>query len=1113
MEDDDRESLENKTQSKSQEAEIVDFMQTAWKLPMPDLIISVTGGATAFKIRSSILLKLFQQDMVSAAVNTNAWIFTGGTYSGVMKEVGHALNVCCYQGRKLASTIPCIGIVNWYATTDHRQLENTTHEKSNTNSPDMTESINKQTRRHERLYRTRKPENNEKPPTYPLDHNHTHYLMLDDGFEEKGDRSQRSDYSDLDLFEVILKIRAKIEEESRTVKNKQSNDLIPIVQIVVNGGPSTVLTVCEAVKQKTPVLGTDRAADMIASEYEYLYGSDEERSRDKYKEAEKQKKFEEYEKKVEAELDPGESILKSKNRPDFIKMMTTIDGYFLLNTFTLSDESRKGKLEDAIMEAQRNAASLAAMKPEQMSKSQLMLSMTWGKYDEVTNNKFISDTAVKWSDIDLDDLLREALYRKSVNYIEMVTEYGASFDRLRRFLDVDNLYNELVDSSCQAQLPPIRESGQPTELRSEIELISSDENECFIFNLNNTKKNQGRKHYFKEYFDKKITDNYLLNNQEVHHSAQSHKYGVIDGRRTHESSLNGMVVFSDNGSVRKSGQVTELSIHFCKSDPKSWTKGPHKIFLYIIAKQESHEFVIIHRYALPEIKIEDFIKDEAKPERSTNKNSYIFTIKMHEPTLYLTKDQFLGIGFSSDTPKAYLVKGNTSYYIDLNTANAILETGAAHSFIRQAKYCPTFTFTITTTSSFVRDLLFWSLFADNSRLATCLCSHSEDSIVAALLASMIYETAAELAYEENKENEYRQKATKFDDHAAQIIEQCYRTDRKFALGLLETKSTVYFDYTPLQLAKKNHSRSFLATKCVQNYLDKLWYGDINYEELRYSMAWIRFLIILLCTFPMVIPLIACCNTKFSNALGLTKEENYVVLVDYFPLNNNGGRRSGDMDIYIPITEILVHMFMWSVFIEEVIEFVTFWWESSRMSSVGDIFIYFYFDKWNVLDLFAFAFYLVGFVTRFFPNEPAFDASKICMCILLLLWYIRTLHFFIASEKLGFRLLMIFYTLKDLSFFVFFILVFLIGYSVTSYALITTEQQVFWNQTLGNTSSTTYTLFQGGSGIWNWTILRNIIDWGMWKIYGQVDLLGYSEADGTTLNGMLHYLILLCWTSS
>ena len=87
----------------------------------------------------------------------------------------------------------------------------------------MTEFIKKQIRRHERLYRTRKPENNENPPTYPLDHNHTHYLMLDDGFGGKDDRSQRPDYSDLSRVEVILKIRAKIEEESRTVKNKKSS--------------------------------------------------------------------------------------------------------------------------------------------------------------------------------------------------------------------------------------------------------------------------------------------------------------------------------------------------------------------------------------------------------------------------------------------------------------------------------------------------------------------------------------------------------------------------------------------------------------------------------------------------------------------------------------------------------------------------------------------------------------------------------------------------------------------------------------------------------------------------------------------------------------------------
>ena len=34
-----------------------------------------------------------------------------------MEEVGNALDKCRYQGAKTASKIPCIGIVNWYATT------------------------------------------------------------------------------------------------------------------------------------------------------------------------------------------------------------------------------------------------------------------------------------------------------------------------------------------------------------------------------------------------------------------------------------------------------------------------------------------------------------------------------------------------------------------------------------------------------------------------------------------------------------------------------------------------------------------------------------------------------------------------------------------------------------------------------------------------------------------------------------------------------------------------------------------------------------------------------------------------------------------------------------
>ena len=89
---------------------------------------------------------------------------------------------------------------------------------------------------------------------------------------------------------------------------------------------------------------------------------------------------------------------------------------------------------------------------------------------------------------------------------------------------------------------------------------------------------------------------------------------------------------------------------------------------------------------------------------------------------------------------------------------------------------------------------------------------------------------------------------------------------------------------------------------------------------------------------------------------------------------------------------------------------------------------------------------------------------------------------------------------DLQFFISFILIFLIGYSVTSYALITTKQQVLWDETTSQYPSTTYDLAHNGQGLWNWTIVRNVIDWGMWKVYGQVSLLANSQVDGVVLNG-------------
>jgi len=54
-------------------------------------------------------------------VRQDAWVFTCGTYSGVMKEVGDIFEKWTYKSDKAHARVPVIGIGSWYYTTDNRR--------------------------------------------------------------------------------------------------------------------------------------------------------------------------------------------------------------------------------------------------------------------------------------------------------------------------------------------------------------------------------------------------------------------------------------------------------------------------------------------------------------------------------------------------------------------------------------------------------------------------------------------------------------------------------------------------------------------------------------------------------------------------------------------------------------------------------------------------------------------------------------------------------------------------------------------------------------------------------------------------------------------------------
>ncbi|CAF1085147.1 unnamed protein product [Adineta steineri] len=168
------------------------------------------------------------------------------------------------------------------------------------------------------------------------------------------------------------------------------------------------------------------------------------------------------------------------------------------------------------------------------------------------------------------------------------------------------------------------------------------------------------------------------------------------------------------------------------------------------------------------------------------------------------------------------------------------------------------------------------------------------------------------------------------------------------------------------------------------------------------------------------------------------------------------------------------------------------------------------STWNWEDLAAVTFYLVGFITRFFVIETVFIVSKIFMAIDLIIWSFRVLHLFTAYEILGPKLVMIYKMMKDaVLIFVFFILILLFSFSVTSWSLLTTSNQVNWTYA-GDGSLYNVTVMNGGSDLWTWQLLRDVSNWGIWKVFGQTDEPYNGVVSGNDVYGTFVYLLAIAF---
>ncbi|XP_069052884.1 transient receptor potential cation channel subfamily M member 2 isoform X2 [Lepisosteus oculatus] len=374
------------------------LMTEFWGLSPPNLLISVTGGAKNFYMKSRLKV-MFRRGLIKVAHTTGAWIVTGGTHAGVMKHVGKAVRDYSMSTSSKDGQIVAIGIATW----------GTVHNRQNLIDPEGKFS-----------------------GYYPLDEtsqgrlscldiNHSHFILVDDGTHGK--------------YGVEIALRSKLEKliSEQPLGNRDGSVTIPAVCVVLEGGPGTLNTIYNAVINGTPCVilgGSGRIADVIA-QLANLPVSQVTVSLIK----KQLKRFFSKEYDTFSEL---KIIEWTKKIQDIIRMQQ------LLTVFRIDEEGRSD-VDVAILKALLKASKASDSLGHGNWERQLELAVAWNRVDIAESEIFTEDR--QWKSSDLHQATLSALIGNRTDFVKLLLENGVS---LKEFLTEDillELYNNLLPGS------------------------------------------------------------------------------------------------------------------------------------------------------------------------------------------------------------------------------------------------------------------------------------------------------------------------------------------------------------------------------------------------------------------------------------------------------------------------------------------------------------------------------------------------------------------------------------------------------------------------------------------------------------------------------------------
>ncbi|XP_015267020.1 PREDICTED: transient receptor potential cation channel subfamily M member 6 [Gekko japonicus] len=361
--------------------QLLQLMVKEWQMELPKLVISVHGGNQNFKLPSK-LKQLFSKGLVKAAETTGAWILTEGINTGVSKHVGDALKVHASQHLR---KIWAVGIPPWGIIENQKDL------------------IGKNV---VCLYQTL---SNPLSKLSTLNSMHSHFILADDGTVGK--------------YGNEMKLRRNLEKYLSLQKiHTRMGQGVPLVGLLVEGGPNEILTVWEYLKEKpaVPVVvceGTGRAADLIAFMHKHTADMTDLTSQFK-----------------------AEILLMIQNTFSFGQKQTHHLFKILMECMEHRDSITVFDAESEEHQDTDLAILTALLKGTEMSApDQLNLALAWNRLDIA--KKHILVYGQHWKVGSLEQAMLDALVMDRVEFVKLLIEHGVNLHRFLTISRLEELYN------------------------------------------------------------------------------------------------------------------------------------------------------------------------------------------------------------------------------------------------------------------------------------------------------------------------------------------------------------------------------------------------------------------------------------------------------------------------------------------------------------------------------------------------------------------------------------------------------------------------------------------------------------------------------------------------